>query len=183
MQRSPKLAILLVLTVLFAGPTQAQAPGGELHPPRGFMLLSAARPAGEQRFLDQKGGTVNLSAFQGRVVLLSLWATWCPSCRQEMMSLDMLQNLLGSEGLTVLPISVDRRGLAVVAPFYRENELRTLPMFFDPAQKVPKGLQVSGLPTALIISRDGWEIGRVSGWRNWMDPQMVVFLRSLLQKP
>lgn len=172
------LAILLILSGLFiADCVKADEPP---KPPQGFELFPAAQPLGDLRFLDAQGKTVPLSDFKGRMVLLNLWATWCPSCRLEMPSLEKLQHELGPEGLIVLPVSVDEKGFRVVPPYYRESNIRDLPMFFDPAFSLMKQLQVPGVPVSILISRDGWEMGRLQGSRDWSTPDMLIFLRRLL---
>jgi thiol-disulfide isomerase/thioredoxin len=127
-----------------------------------------------------EGRTVRLADFKGRVVLINLWATWCPPCRAEMPSLQELQKLLGPEGLVVAPVSLDQKGKALVVPFYRENNLQTLPMFFDPEMRLNPALKLRGVPSSVLIGRDGWEIGRLEGPYPWADKRMVGFLRRVL---
>ncbi|HVY13195.1 MAG TPA: TlpA disulfide reductase family protein [Alphaproteobacteria bacterium] len=176
------LAILLILSLqglAVFSPAQAQE---ALSPPPGVTLYPAPRPLSDAAFLDEKSRPVHLSGFRGRVLLLNFWATWCPSCREELAALNALQKKLGPEGLSVLPVSMDKKGLMLVAPFYRDNNLDALPMFFDPAWSAARDFAVKALPAAMLVSRDGWEIGRVSGWREWDNPRMVVFLRNVLQR-
>jgi thiol-disulfide isomerase/thioredoxin len=176
------LANLLLVFGLFFGALLAPeaAHAQDLNPPPGFQLHPAPRPVGDLAFLDAEGRTVRLADFKGRVVLINLWATWCPPCRTEMPSLNELQKLLGPEGLMVAPVSLDQKGKALVAPFYRENNLQALPMFFDPAMSLNPALRLRGVPASVLIGRDGWEIGRLEGPYPWMDKRMVLFLRRLL---
>ena len=62
-------------------------------------------------FNDAAGNAIKLSSFKGKTVLLNLWATWCAPCREEMPSLDRLQQALGSEKFEVVALSLDRAGL------------------------------------------------------------------------
>ena len=72
-------------------------------------------------FVDGDGRNLTLADFEGRVVLLNIWATWCPPCREEMPTLDALQARLGGSDFHVLPLSIDRAGLEPVRRFYRET--------------------------------------------------------------
>jgi thiol-disulfide isomerase/thioredoxin len=143
----------------------------------------AAKPVGDVRFLDAQGRTLRLADFKGRLVLINLWATWCPPCRLEMPALDKLQEALGPQGLSVVAVSMDKGGAQMIANFYRDNAINTLPMFFDPAWEIKKNFGIEGLPASVLISRDGWELGRANGWLNWGSPEMLVYLKNLLEAP
>jgi thiol-disulfide isomerase/thioredoxin len=178
MPRYRNLAILLLVFGLFA-----YGAIGAVMPPQGFTRWPAPKPVADLHFLDDKGKVVRLADFKGRVVLLNVWATWCPPCGEEMPALDMLQNTLGKEGLSVIPVSIDAKGLPLVAPYYREKNVQNLPMFFDPRFTLAKDLSLKGAPTSVLISRDGWEIGRLEGSYNWTDTKMITYLRDVLGTP
>ena len=74
-------------------------------------LHSRSRDLANLRFSDSGGSPTDLAAFRGRVVLLNIWATWCPPCREEMPTLDRLQAALGSAGfeLSLIHISEPTR--------------------------------------------------------------------------
>jgi thiol-disulfide isomerase/thioredoxin len=172
------LLIFLAFLGVLVAPETTRAQ--DLNPPPGFQLHATPLPVGDIAFLDVEGRTVRLADFKGRVVLINLWATWCPPCRAEMPSLQELQKLLGPEGLVVAPVSLDQKGKALVVPFYRENNLQTLPMFFDPEMRLNPALKLRGVPSSVLIGRDGWEIGRLEGPYPWADKRMVGFLRRVL---
>ena len=78
-----------------------------------FAPHATARVIGPLRFSDESGAEVSLAGFQGRVVLLNVWATWCPPCREEMPTLDRLQASLGGPQFEVVTVSIDVDGLLV----------------------------------------------------------------------
>ncbi|WAP71412.1 TlpA disulfide reductase family protein (plasmid) [Jiella pelagia] len=109
------------------------------------------------RFVDGDGRETSLSAFEGTTILLNVWATWCVPCREEMPALDRLEAKLGSAAFRVVPLSIDRGGLEKVKAFYRELGLKALPIYVDETGKASQQLATIGIPTTLLIGREGQE--------------------------
>lgn len=131
-------------------------------------------------FIDGDGRELTLADFRGRVVLLNVWATWCVPCREEMPTLDRLQARLGGEDFQVLPLSIDRAGLEPVRRFYDEIGLRHLGMYLAEDLRAMQALAVVGLPTTLLIDREGREIARLVGPAEWDSPDVVEQLESVI---
>ena len=129
---------------------------------------------------NDDGQVVALADFQGKIVVLNFWATWCAPCVEEMPSLDRLQVKLRGEGLVVLPLSVDGPTRKKVAPFYESRKLSALGIYFDDKRAAFASFDVGVLPTSILIGRDGREIGRVEGQADWDSPPSVAFLRRYL---
>jgi thiol-disulfide isomerase/thioredoxin len=167
------LALGLLLTVAHSD-ALAQAPPT-------FSLHDAPRPLPEIRFESGDGKAMSLADFRGSVVLLNLWATWCAPCRREMPTLDRLQAALGGPDFQVAALSIDRKGLPVVREFYAELGLERLSIYVDETGAAQRALSVLGLPTTLLVDREGNEVGRLLGPAEWDDPEMVAFLRDYVQ--
>ena len=118
--------------------------------------------------------------FHGQAVLLNFWATWCAPCVREMPALDRLQARLGPEGLSVIALSVDRRGLEVVEPFYRRLSIEALDIYLDPANQVARSFTVPGLPTTYLIDPDGQMVGVLAGPAEWDSPDALALMRHYL---
>lgn len=142
-----------------------------------FIPLDQPRPAPAAEFTARDGGAVRLADFHGRLVLVNLWATWCAPCLREMPSLDRLQAKLGSD-IAVLAVSQDRGGAKVVEPFLDKLHLGALSIYLDPAGAVGRAFAVRGLPTSILIDRDGRMLGQLEGAAAWDGPDM----RAVLQK-
>lgn len=127
------------------------------HTPRAIPPLS---------FQDEDGKTVTLADFRGRVVLLNIWATWCPPCREEMPSLDRLNAKRGGPEFEVVALSIDNDPTAV-KPFYRETGIKTLRGYFDPNARMSAALGAFAVPATLLIDKNGLEIGRALGPAEW----------------
>lgn len=147
-----------------------------------FVLADRPEPAPEITFSDATGNTLRLADFKGKVVLVNLWATWCAPCVKEMPALDRLQAKLGGADFTVLALSIDREGLAKVQPFFAANKIGALAPYLDPGGRSPAQFGARGLPTTLLIDRDGTVVGRQEGAAEWDDDSSVALLRYYLDR-
>lgn len=130
-------------------------------------------------FTDEAGREHRVADFAGEVLVINLWATWCPPCVAEMPTLDRLQAMLGGERVRVLALSQDRGGAAVVRRFYDQTNVRNLPIWLDPRGAAARTLGARGLPTTLIVTRDGREAMRLAGEAEWDAPEMVKLIRAI----
>lgn len=159
--------------------------GGNTAPPRtGWMEkfepadAPAALPA--TVFTEEDGTKRVVADFGGRIVLMNFWATWCGPCVREMPSLERLHQKLGSKDFTVIALSEDRKGWAKIAPFRKELGLTALPLFHDVGSKMMFGAKVRGLPTTILIGRDGKELGRLTGHAEWDSDEAVALMRHYI---
>lgn len=132
-------------------------------------------------FADESGEPRTLGDWRGKVVLLNVWATWCAPCRAEMPTLDRLNARLGGEGFEVVALSVDRAGADVVRKFFDEIGVG-LPVFADQDGTALRSLELFGLPATLLIGPDGMELGRLAGPAEWDTPEMVAFLKGIIER-
>lgn len=166
-----------------AGPETAAVPSAERGGESAVMSLhDTPRPLPELRFEDGDGRPLTLADFRGKAVLLNIWATWCAPCRREMPTLDRLQAELGGPHFAVVALSIDRAGLGVVSEFYDEIGIEHLAKYIDESGKASRQLNAVGLPTTLLIDREGREIGRHVGPAEWDTPEMVAFFRQRLSR-
>lgn len=150
--------------------------------PREFSLHKTPRAAPDLLFQDGAGRPVRLSDFRGKVVVLNVWATWCPPCREEMPTLDRLQAELGGPDLEVMALSVDHVGPQVVRDFYRQIGVKHLRLYIDTTPHTMNQLKVLGLPATLLLDRNGRELGRLVGAAEWDSPGMLEFFRGVIEQ-
>jgi thiol-disulfide isomerase/thioredoxin len=161
-----------------AATSRAQVPEfrGQIGP---FVPRRPPAEAPAISFRDAEGKELTLADFRGRVLVVNFWATWCAPCVEEMPALDRLHASLGSEGIEVAAISVDRGGLRQVAPFFEVNGLKHLPVYLDPSGASMRAFAVRGLPTTIAIDRQGRDAGRLEGAAHWDSDQAKRLLRAL----
>lgn len=136
-------------------------------------LLVRAKPLDvpEVQFLDGGGATKALADFKGKVVLLNIWASWCVPCREEMPALDRLETELGGKDFAVVAVNIDKGGADKARAFLAETGASHLGLYTDPTGKLFAALKAVGMPTTLVLDRDGKEIGRLVGPADWNSPE------------
>ncbi|TYC52595.1 TlpA family protein disulfide reductase [Rhodobacterales bacterium] len=122
-------------------------------------------------FKGPDGETVQMSDFGGKTVLLNLWATWCAPCRKEMPALDALEADMGGEDFEVVAVNLDRGGPEKPVAFLDEIGVTHLDLYQDSSNDVLKELRkvarATGLPTTILVSPEGCEVGTMYGPAEW----------------
>ncbi|MDD4886942.1 MAG: TlpA disulfide reductase family protein [Thiomonas sp.] len=140
-------------------------------------------PLSQVTFENGQGKHMTLADFKGKVVLLNIWATWCPPCVREMPTLDKLQKLLGGKNFAVVPLSVDKGGIYTVKSFYDDNFISSLPIYVDPTTNVLDALNILGTPTTILIDKQGKEIARTMGPEDWNQPAVIAQIKHYMAAP
>jgi len=176
-------AVALASLALPAGRARADQPTGGGILAENFTWLADPEPAPATPITTADGQETTLAAFHGQVVLLNFWATWCAPCVREMPSLDRLQAKLQGEGLAVVAVSEDFAGLDLVRPFFERLKLEHLAIFLDSDGALGKVFGIAGLPTTLLIDREGRVVGGLEGPAEWDSSEAVALIRHYLQHP
>ena len=145
-----------------------------------FQLHSAPLELPQLSFEDGAGHRRTLADFHGRYVLLNVWATWCVPCREEMPALARLQHKLGGPRFEVIALSVDSGGVEAVKRFFAEYRVDSLAVYTDRSLQVNSALRVVGVPTTVLVDREGREIARHVGPAQWDSAQTVEGLRRII---
>ena len=141
--------------------------------------LNSKTPAPDFTLRDLKGNKVRLQDLRGKVVFLNFWATWCPSCRLEMPSMEKLHEEFGHQGLVILAINYRERPEEINA-FFKEHRL-DFTALLDEQGRALDLYKAWSLPTTYLINRNGEIAGKVVGYRDWHSEQARVFFRQLLE--
>lgn len=145
-----------------------------------FVFAETASPVPNFVFKDASGKNRSIKEWNGRVVLLNLWATWCAPCRKEMPDLARLATEFGGDQFDLVAISLDRKGVTVSGKFLKEVGAGSLALFADKSLKSLEMLKVVGLPTTLLLDRQGREIGRLAGPANWYSDDAKALIRAAI---
>src|SRR5882757_6588723 len=145
-----------------------------------FQLAKESKPLPELAFNDADDKPLTLADYKGKIVLLNFWATWCGPCVKEMPSLDRLQAAMGKDKFVVLPLSLDGPSRSKVAPFYKDKNLAHLGVYFDKGRKVMQKLEISILPTSILVDPAGNELGRLEGEADWEKPEAIALMKAAI---
>jgi thiol-disulfide isomerase/thioredoxin len=137
-------------------------------------------------FQDAGGKPLSLANWRGRTVLLNLWATWCVPCRKEMPALDALQQKLGGPDFQVVAVNIDTRDPDKPKAFLKELGIDKLAYYPDPTAKTFQDLKAIGrafgMPTTLLVDRQGCEIGTIAGPAEWASDDAIKLIQAALSK-
>ena len=182
-------ALLAGLLVLVFGltfvPSQASAHGSDHPTPLAnarnqFTFFKPLRQAAQVPLLARDGGLLTLKRFRGKLVVLNLWATWCPPCIDELPSLDRLQALLGEESLAVVALSVDEGDSEQPFAYVERLGLEKLEVVHDFSGRARTAFPLYGMPITYLIDPQGFVVGYLVGAAAWDSPQAIDFLRHYL---
>jgi peroxiredoxin len=127
------------------------------------------------------GKMVSLTDYQGKVVFLNIWATWCLPCVEEMPSMEKLHQELKEERFEILAVSIDESGTEAVLPFMKKHKL-SFPALTDTKGAMKNLYQITGVPESFIIDKDGTIVEEVIGPRDWATPGAIRYFRNLIQR-
>jgi thiol-disulfide isomerase/thioredoxin len=141
-----------------------------------FAATAEPRATPSINFTDAADKPLTLVDFKGKIVLLNFWATWCAPCVEEMPALDRLQAAKGGADFAVVAISVDRQGKPLVEPFLEKLAIKALPMYIDASSASMRAFNLRGLPTTILLDREGRELGRLEGPAKWDSREAESFI-------
>ncbi|HZX68231.1 MAG TPA: TlpA disulfide reductase family protein [Candidatus Elarobacter sp.] len=147
------IASVLFLSACYNAPDPGRIAGG------GPGTLAGA-PAQSFEVPRLGGGTDSLARHRGQVVLLNLWTTWCPPCREEMPALERFARENAGK---VVVLGVDQGESASAAARFAHEHGATFPILIDEAQQYGRAYQGVGLPTSIVIARDGHVVRGIDG--------------------
>ena len=143
-------------------------------------LRVPARPHEAPSFVlpDLAGKVMRMEDLRGKVVLLNLWATWCPPCVDEMPTLEGLSKKMAGRDFVLLAISEDETPQNV-GPWIEKHGF-TFPVLLDARGQVGADLGITGYPETFIVDRTGRIVHHHIGYRNWAEPNIVAALERLM---
>jgi thiol-disulfide isomerase/thioredoxin len=151
-----------------------------------LTMATKPRQLPDLAFNDADGKPRKLSEWNGKTVLLNLWATWCVPCRREMPALDKLQTTLGGKDFEVVAINIDTRDPDKPKNFLKDSNLTHLGYFHDDKAKVFQDLKSAnlalGMPTSVLIDGTGCEIANIAGPAEWASDDAVNLLKAAVAK-
>lgn len=129
---------------------------------------------------DLKGSAVSLRDFEGKVIFLNFWATWCPPCRIEMPDMEKLWQKFKDEDFVILAVDL-RETSEKVSSFIKENGY-TFPVLLDSGGEVANTYGITAIPTTYLLDPRGRMVGKALGARDWASDDAFKLIEHLLPK-
>lgn len=171
------LLCLLLITPVLRQSVAAETFAGYSQP---FVVVTPRLQPPDLPFIDAEGKSRSLSEYQGQLVLLNFWASWCSACMMEMPALNHLQSQMAAEGFTVLTLNQDLDKGAIVRQLLDKSGAPLLTAHIDPHSQLGQALGQTFLPTTLLIDTEGQIAGQLIGPAEWDSPRAMALLRSYL---
>ena len=143
---------------------------------KNLVINKEPKRYGSLTFLDTKNDIINLENYDGSLILLNFWATWCLPCKEEMPSLDKLH---AKDGIFVFPINLEDKNLKKTDKFYDDLNITNLNIYFDEGLKLTKAFSIRGVPTTIIFNKNKDEVARIKGSVDFSDKKFISWLDSI----
>ena len=132
----------------------------------------------ELKFKDSNLQEVDLSNKKGNIMIINFWATWCAPCKREMPSLEKLTNKYPE--IKVYAINTEKPNKLKIRDFFRTVGVASLDTYYDPDFKLVKQFKMRGLPTSILIDKEGNEFGRVIGEVNFISESFLEIIKRYI---
>ena len=129
-------------------------------------------------FLDKNDKRINIKEFNGNLLLLNFWATWCGPCKEEMPSLDRLQVNQNLSNLKIFAINISQESKKKVDSFFEDLDIKNFDPYFDAPTTLAKTFTLRGVPTSILIDKDGKEFARIMGSIDFNDQVFINWLKT-----
>ena len=171
-QKIIKFFILLICFSIFSSISQTN----EDIPLNNIAINETPKPISSLIFEDFSGNNINLKDYNGKLLVINFWATWCAPCKKEMPSLDSLYQDNNFKNLKVFAVNMEEPNLIKTENFFNDLNIKKLKIFFDRNLNFVKEFKLRGVPTTILINKNGEEFARVIGAIDFQDKKFVNWL-------
>lgn len=182
MRRITTFLFLVFPFLCFSGGAEAEVRMKGLNAPDSFRLYDFPKPAPTASFKNGRGKTVSLKDFEGKILIVNVWASNCPRCVIELPMLDRLQRDMGGLKFQVIALASGGETQASVRRLWGEKNISRLEIFTDDDASFSMAAGVLGLPTTLLIDGEGNELGRIRGMAEWDGPIVKAQIRDMIRR-
>ena len=143
---------------------------------KNLVIITNPKTYEEITFKDINQKDIDLLNYKGKLLVLNFWATWCAPCREEMPSLDLLQSDSRFDNLKIFPINIGQEDLTKSVSFFKELKIKNLDVYYDSSPTLAKKFLLRGIPTTILIDKEGREFARITGSINFNDEKFINWL-------
>ena len=130
------------------------------------------------KFKDFYLKDIEVNKNDGKIKVINFWATWCQPCKKEMPSLDNFSNL--SKDILIYPVNLEKPNKDKTRKFYQDLNLKNLKIYFDPEFELTKQFKLRGVPTTILLNKEGNEFARIIGDINFEDEKFIEWINNFM---
>ena len=130
------------------------------------------------KFKDFYLKDIEVNKNDGKIKVINFWATWCEPCRKEMPSLDNFSNL--NKDILIYPVNLEKPNKDKTGKFYQDLNLKNLKIYFDPEFELTKQFKLRGVPTTILLNKEGNEFARIIGDINFEDKKFIEWINNFM---
>ena len=130
------------------------------------------------KFKDFYLKDIEVNKNDGKIKVINFWATWCDPCRKEMPSLDNFSTL--NKDILIYPINLEKPNKDKTRKFYQDLNLKNLKIYFDPEFELTKQFKLRGVPTTILLNKEGNEFARIIGDINFEDKKFIEWINNFI---
>ncbi len=172
-----KILKVFIFTLCFSIFSSISQTNEEL-PLNNIAISKIPKPISPVIFEDFLGNKINLKSYQGKLVIINFWATWCQPCREEMPSLDNLYRNSSFKNLQVLAVNMEQPNVKKVEKFLSDLDIKKIDIYFDPNLNFVKEFKLRGVPTTILVNKEGQEFARIVGSIDFEEEKFVKWLSN-----
>lgn len=145
-------------------------------------VLPKTFPIEPVAFNDVDGKAIDFSQFKGKIIMVNMWATWCPPCVRELPAIERLATKFKAEDFVLLPISIDAEGKQQVQPFLNSLGMPNFNSYYDQSQSLGDVFPLDTIPATFILDQQGQLIAFVRSYVDWDDAKAVSLIQGFIDK-
>ena len=145
-------------------------------PLNNIAINEIPKPISSLIFEDFSGKKINLRDYNGKLVIINFWATWCEPCKKEMPSLDVLYQNNNFQNLEIFAVNMEQPNTLKTKKFFSDLNIQKLEIYFDRNLNFVKEFKLRGVPTTILINKKGEEFARIMGEVNFQDTKFLKWL-------
>ena len=145
-------------------------------PLNNIAINEIPKPISPLFFEDFSGKKINLKDYKGKLIIINFWTTWCAPCKKEMPSLDVLYQNTRFKNIQIFAVNMEQPNREKTEKFYKDLNIKNLKIYFDSNLNFVKEFKLRGVPTRVLINKNGEEFGRIIGEIDFQDKNFLKWL-------
>ena len=147
---------------------------------KNLIIHNEKKKIEKAEFFNSKNKKVNLNDYKSNLVIINFWATWCAPCKEEMPHLNQLKSKSKFKDIEIIPINIADEELKKSKEFFEELNINNLEIFYGSSIELAKEFKLRGIPTTIIIDKEGYEFARIIGFIDFENKSFLDWLSNHL---